>query len=112
MLEVTDTREGEVVVLALKGRLDTATAADFDFAAEPHTDKPTRLLVDLAGVQYVSSAGLRVFLMLAKKLQKAQGKFVLCGLNSTVREVFDLAGFSKILQIEADRAAGINRLNS
>jgi len=110
MLEVNESREGEVVVVNLAGRLDTSTATDFDFAMEPHADKPARILLDLSGIQYVSSAGLRVFLMLAKKLQKAQGKLVLCGLNPTVREVFDIAGFSKILQIEPDRSAGLQRL--
>ena len=110
MLQTEESREGEVVVLGLTGRLDTATAADLDFAAEPHVQGPTRLLIDLSGIQYVSSAGLRIFLMIAKKLQKTQGRLVLCCMSPGVREVFDLAGFSKILTIEGDRAAGLARL--
>jgi anti-anti-sigma factor len=110
MLQVEETHEGQAVVLALSGRLDTSTAADLDFAAEPHVQGPTRLLIDLAGVQYVSSAGLRIFLMVAKKLQKTQGQLVLCCMTAGVREVFDLAGFSKILTIAPDRSAGLARL--
>jgi len=110
MLKVTESTDGDVVVIGLDGRLDTATSADFDFALESHAEKPTRLLVDLTGIQYVSSAGLRVFLMLAKKLQKSDGKLVLCNMSATVREVFDIAGFSKILRIEPDRAAGVAAL--
>ena len=110
MLNVSESTEGDIVVISIEGRLDTATSADFDFALEPHTDKATRMLVDLAGIQYVSSAGLRVFLMLAKKLQKTGGKLVLCNMSSSVREVFDIAGFSKILHIEEDREAGLKAL--
>lgn len=110
MLNVSESTEGDIVVISLDGRLDTATSADFDFALEPHTEKATRLLVDLTGIQYVSSAGLRVFLMLAKKLQKVGGKLVLCNMSGSVREVFDIAGFSKILQIESDREDGLKAL--
>ncbi len=110
MLKVLESAAGSATVIALEGRLDTATSADFDFALEPHADKPTRMLIDLGGIQYVSSAGLRVFLMLAKKLQKSQGKLVLCNMSSGVREVFDIAGFSRILRIEPDQAAGLAAL--
>lgn len=110
MLNVSESTEGEVTVISIEGRLDTATSADFDFALEAHAEKPSKLLVDLTGIQYVSSAGLRVFLMLAKKLQKSGGRLVLCNMSSSVREVFDIAGFSKILQIEADRDDGIAAL--
>lgn len=110
MLNVSESTEGDVVVVSIEGRLDTATSADFDFALEPHAEEATRLLVDLSGIQYVSSAGLRVFLMLAKKLQKTGGKLVLCNMSSSVREVFDIAGFSKILQIEDDQEAGLKAL--
>lgn len=112
MLTINESSAGDVQIMALEGRLDTATSADFDFAAEAHADKPSKLLIDLSGIQYVSSAGLRVFLMLAKKLQKAQGKLVLCNMSAGVREVFDIAGFSRILRIEADREAGIAALGS
>ncbi len=110
MLQVNDSREGEAVVLNLIGRLDSATAGDLEFACEPHVSGPTHLLLDMEGIQYVSSAGLRVFLMVAKKLQKTGGELVLCGMSAGVREVFDIAGFSRIFKIEPDRAAGLAKL--
>ena len=110
MLNISEASEAGVQILSLEGRLDTSTSADFDFALEPYSDKPTKLLVDMSNVQYVSSAGLRVFLMLAKKLQKSQGALVLCGLSASVKEVFDIAGFSKLLNIQPDRASGIAAL--
>lgn len=110
MLKIQQSQVGEALLVELEGRLDTATSADFDFALEQHADKPTRMLVDLGGIAYVSSAGLRVFLMLAKKLQKAQGRLVLCGMSTAVKDVFDIAGFSRILNIQGDRDAGLAAL--
>ena len=105
MLKIQVVKQDDLVILELEGRLDTSTSPDFDLAVEPHTAGPTRLAVDLAKVQYVSSAGLRVFLMTAKKLQKTGGKLVICSMSAAVREVFDIAGFSRMLRIEADQAA-------
>lgn len=106
MLSIHRDTQDHLVLLQLEGRLDTVTAPQFDQALQAHTDGPTRLLIDLAQVQYVSSAGLRVFLMAAKKLQKTGGSLVICAMSPAVREVFDIAGFSRMLRIEADQAAG------
>lgn len=106
MLNIRTETQEQLVVLQLDGRLDTATALQFDLAVQPHTVGATRLLIDLAQISYVSSAGLRVFLMTAKKLQKTGGNLVICAMSPSVREVFDIAGFSRMLRIEADQAAG------
>lgn len=110
MLQIVESRESDVIVLQLSGRIDTSTAADLEAAAEAHMRGPSQLLVDLGGIQYVSSAGLRIFLMMAKKLKLAKGRLVLCAMPTAVREVFDLAGLSRIFDIQADRAAGLERL--
>ncbi|MCU0754780.1 MAG: STAS domain-containing protein [Xanthomonadales bacterium] len=110
MLQIVETREADVIVLLLNGRIDTSTAADLEAAAEPHMRGPSQLLVDLGGIQYVSSAGLRIFLMMAKKLKIAKGRLVLCAMSQAVREVFDLAGLSRIFDIQVDQAAGLERL--
>jgi anti-sigma B factor antagonist len=59
----------------------------------------TERLVDLSQLEYVSSSGLRVFLIVAKRLECTQVKMVLCALKDHIRQVFDLAGFSSILSI-------------
>lgn len=110
MLQIVEARDADVVILCLAGRVDTSTAADLEAAAEPHMRGPTQLLVDLGRIQYVSSAGLRIFLMMAKKLKNAKGRLVLCAMPQVVREVFDLAGLSRIFDIQSDRAAGLSRL--
>ena len=104
-LEISDETVGEVCVLGLKGRLDTDTAADLELAVQDLIDADANhFVVDLAGVGYVSSAGLRVLLMLAKKVD-GSGSLRLCGLNPTVRQVFDVAGFTQLFKIFPDRAS-------
>ena len=69
-------------------------------------------MIDLAGTQYISSAGLRVLLLLAKKLRAARGDLVLCALGPTVRQVFELAGFLSIFRVEPSRTQALARLAS
>ena len=64
-------------------------------------------LIDLSGVDYISSAGLRVLLVLAKKVQQQKGKVALGGLVANVREVFAVSGFDSIFAIEPDTDAAI-----
>ena len=104
-LEIREETIAEVRVLGLVGRLDTDTAADLELAAQDLIDAGARdFVVDLAGVGYVSSAGLRVLLMIGKSID-GKGSLRLCGLNATVRQVFDVAGFTQLFVIGADRNA-------
>jgi len=65
------------------------------------------LILDCAGLDYVSSAGLRAFLVVARAAQRAGIAFSLCALQPAVREVFDLSGFSRVIAVHADRAAAL-----
>ena len=71
------------------------------------TPAGTRVILDLSGLEYISSAGLRVLLIVAKKVQQAQGKVALCGLTPNVREIFAISGFDAIFSIQPDAAAAI-----
>jgi anti-anti-sigma factor len=66
--------------------------------------------VDFAGVEYISSAGLRVFLLLAKRMRDLQGRVVLCAMPEPVRQVFRLAGFMPLFLVEPSRDAALARL--
>jgi anti-anti-sigma factor len=107
-MEFAHEQAGDVVIVKLAGRLDSA-------AAQPAEESFTRVLaggaphlaIDLAGLQYISSAGLRVLLVVAKKVQQAKGKMVLFGLVPNVREVFAVSGFDKIFAIQSDAAAAV-----
>ncbi len=106
-LEVKRERVGEVEVLAPTGRLDTENAGDLELAIHECLNAgATRFLLDFSGVGYISSAGLSAVLMLAKAID-GKGELKLCSLNSSVRNVFDMAGFSKMLDIRVSRAEAL-----
>ena len=93
-MEIKETRHGSSVVLALTGSLDVVTSPDLEKRLAALLDAGTRDLVfDLTHLDYVSSAGLRVFMLALKRLSK-DGKLRFCGLSKNVRQVFDIAGIS------------------
>ena len=109
-IAIAQEQQGVVRILALTGRLDTETAADVELALQDLlTAGERRFLIDLAGIGYVSSAGLRVLLALAKQLDGGKGDLKLCGLNASVRQVFDVAGFSKLFAIFPNRDAALGQ---
>ena len=110
-IEIRQEQEGPFKVLALSGRLDTETAVDVELSLQDLLAVGERqFIIDLAGIGYVSSAGLRVLLSLAKQLDGGKGTLRLCGLNASVKQVFDVAGFSKLFTIIADRATALKML--
>lgn len=110
-IEIGQEQQGAVRILALAGRLDTETAADVELALQDLLAAGERqFLIDLAGIGYVSSAGLRVLLALAKQLDGSKGSLRLCGLNASVRQVFDVAGFSKLFAIFPNRDAALGQV--
>ena len=95
-------------ILALTGRLDTETSADVELTLQDLMAAGERnFLIDMSGIGYVSSAGLRVLLATAKQLEGGKGSLRLCSLNANVKQVFDVAGFSKLFSIFANRAAAL-----
>lgn len=100
-MEIENTgREKDRFIIAVTGRMDAVTAPEFEnrlldwiSAGETH------LIVDLGGLEYISSAGLRSILTIAKNLKAKQGQIVLCTLRDTVKEVFEISGFSTIIPV-------------
>jgi len=103
-MDIVETRASDAVTLALKGRLDGASSPGFEqrvlalINAGDH-----RLVIDLAQLDYISSVGLRVFMLAAKRLKPVGGRVVLCGLQPGVTQVFEIAGFSTIFPMAATR---------
>ena len=95
-MEIKKNREGDKLVLAPQGRIDTVTAPDLESAVV--LDGVAELVFDLSAVDYVSSAGLRVLLSAQKKM--AKGKMVIANARPAVKEVFDITGFSDIFTFE------------
>ena len=92
--------DGSVLDVALQGRLDTTTSPQLENELKTALDGVTELIFDLAGLEYISSAGLRVLLSAQKTMNK-QGSMTIRNVNSDVMDVFDVTGFVDILNIES-----------
>ena len=90
---------GSELTLTLNGRLDTTTAPELENAIKENIAGVTNLVMDFAGLEYLSSAGLRVILS-AQKTMNRQGEMVIRNVNETINEVFEITGFIDILTIE------------
>lgn len=110
-MDVTTRTLQDVTIIAFAGNLDSNTSPQAQQALDGILAGGARkLVVDFTALDYVSSAGLRVLLGAAKKLSGPGGALRLYGLNETVREVFEISGFSKILAVrgsEAEALAGL-----
>ena len=110
-MQIAEARVDGIVAVAPTGRIDTTTAP----VLEQHLNAllargERRLVVDFAGVDYISSAGLRVMLLLARRLQDAGGRLGLCGMGDAVRQVFQLAGFLPLFVVLETRDAAVNQI--
>lgn len=100
-----------IQILTLNGRLDSATSNGLEKSLQALFQLPgCRLVMDFAALDYISSAGLRVVLMAAKRAKQEQGRLVLCGLQPHVQQVFEISGFLKILEVVAERQAALTQL--
>ena len=107
-MKLTTDKQGEVAILSAGGRLDAAGAPELEAQGKALLrEGAKRLLLDFAGVEYISSAGLRSLLVLAKAVKSAGGAMALCGLVPAVREVMTISGFDTILALAPDRAAAL-----
>jgi anti-anti-sigma factor len=104
MLSINETVTGDIQTLELTGRLDVNTSDQFQEALDGVIAKGAkRLVIDCAGLDYVSSSGLRVFILAGKKFKSENGRLTICGLSAMIRKVFDVSGLSSILEIASSR---------
>jgi anti-sigma B factor antagonist len=99
-MEIIKEEQNGVSILKLLGRLDSNTSAEFEeqiLGMIGHGVKS--VVVDFEGLDYISSAGLRVLLKAAKEIRRSEGKIVLCSMNDYIKEVFEIAGFVSIFPI-------------
>jgi anti-anti-sigma factor len=99
-MEIREDKKGDIVILGLKGRLDSITSNKLEEKFLALSDQgEKKVIVDFSQLDYISSTGLRVLLMVSKRLQGTKGKIVLSSMQDRVKEVFDIAGFSSIFTI-------------
>ena len=88
------------LTLSIEGRVDTITSQDLDKEISEEIGNFNSLILDFTGLEYISSAGLRVLIATQKKLKAENTPFVIKNVNDTVGEIFRMSGFDKILKIE------------
>ena len=96
-MDITEEKRGDVMLLGIKGRLDASTANELEEKLLASINGgERRLALDCSQLDYISSAGLRVLLLAAKRLGSSNGKIVLFALKDQIKGVFDIAGFSSL----------------
>lgn len=97
-MHVQQSRIEDVIVLQPQGRIDGATSTSFEEQCMLHIGAGAQnVVIDLSGIDYMSSAGLRALLITAKKTKTAGGALTLCGAHGSVKEVISLSGFDSLL---------------
>ena len=112
-MELTESKSGEVVIVSVKGKLDGNSAPQMQeklLAAIGGGEK--HFAIDCTQLDYISSAGLRTFLVVAKQLKSVSGKVVLYALKEHIKEVFDLAGFSAAFPIFPSQGEALTSFRS
>jgi anti-anti-sigma factor len=107
-MNISQERQGDTLIVAAAGRVDGSNSQEFQQAIEGVIDDNDRAVVlQLKQLSYISSSGLRVMLMVARMLQKRGTKFALCELTESIREVFEISGFDRIISVHDTESAAV-----
>jgi anti-anti-sigma factor len=99
-MDITTEKENSCIIVSVKGKVDAVTSPAFEKVLSGLIENGEhRLLLNLSALEYISSAGLRSILAMAKRLKAKEGKMVFSGLQGSVKEVFKISGFGSIFQI-------------
>ncbi len=101
---------GDINIVIPSGRLDSMTAPNFESELLSQIEASTKgVIVDFNGLDYVSSAGLRIMLMTAKRMKAASRRLIICGLSDSIHDVFRISGFLPIFTIVDSREDAIEK---
>lgn len=99
-MEITKTISEDIITLAVEGRLDTATSSQLELEVnELFKEEKPNIVFDFASLEYISSAGLRILLAAQKQANALGTEMKIIGANDLVKEIFEITGFSDIMQI-------------
>lgn len=108
-MDIKVRESGNFRILDLTGRLDTGTSPGAEASINQVLEGGhNRIVINLARTDYVSSSGLRVLLVTAKKISAASGSLKICQPNDVVKEILDISGFSTILDVFATEAEALS----
>ena len=110
-MQIQEDKQGEILILTISEHLDTSTSTMFEQRMLSSIDRGEhRILVDCGPLEYVNSAGLKVFLLAAKKLEAVKGMLVICALAPSVLMIFEMIGFTRIMKVVPTRDEGLRIL--
>ncbi|CDH46013.1 MAG: STAS domain-containing protein [Candidatus Competibacteraceae bacterium] len=109
-MEIQQQQQGHVIVLGPVGRLDSLSCREFETRLLAALDQSESVVVDCTALDYISSAGLRALLVAAKRNRTSGGRLALAVLRDSIREVFDISGFTAIFAIHPTVAAAVASL--
>ena len=98
-MKINKVSDGNKLTVSISGRLDTVTAPELEAVVTGDLSGVSEFIIDMNELEYISSAGLRV-LLLAQKTMNKQGTMLIKNVNSDIMEVFDMTGFTSVLNIE------------
>lgn len=102
-MEIVDEQIGDTRVVVVTGRLDGAASTGFAERIGGLAASSPKLLIDFAGVDFVTSAGLRAVLQIVKRVKASGGAFALCSVQAPVQEILEVSGFAAMLRIHVAR---------
>ncbi len=109
-MEFAARKENDRTVVSIRGKMDATTSAEIEAKLDGLVvGGEKKLIVDLKGLEYISSAGLRVLLATAKKLKSQQGDMVFANLDGNVKNVFKISGFFSIFKVYDDLEAALQQ---
>ncbi len=110
-MDIKQDKRGDIVILDLVGRLDANTSGELEAVVIPLIDGgEKKIILDFSDLEYISSAGLRLLLLAAKKLRNNKGEIILCSMKDFIKEIFEISGFTPIFTIMDNKEAALEKL--
>ncbi len=109
-MQISTRTSNDIHIVAIAGSLDSTTSPEAQKAIDAVLAGARKVALDFSQLDYISSAGLRVLLGAAKKLRASGGTLGIFGLNQSVREVFEISGFSTILAVYPSEAEALGAM--
>ena len=104
-MQLKSERQDTILTIRVEGRIDGANAREFEEAVRTSiTENDYTVIIDFEKISYISSAGLRAVLLIAKTFAKQNIKFALYSLSDSIKEIFEISGFDQIIAIFESRA--------
>ena len=111
-MKLVESFQDNYIILRISGRLDTNKAGEFEDKILSLLNKDIKkVLMDMTGLEYINSTGLRTLLLATKKLHRDEGFFILYGISNKIKEILDTAGFTSILSIATNEEEAAKMLS-